>query len=147
MNHRVLIDGEEIDLTSVLAEAEVTGAGPGIYSILWKGRVFDVRISQTRVIVNGAAFEAEVIDPRELRDSASTAASHGRAEIVSPMPGKVIRVLVAEGDEVESGQGMVVVEAMKMQNELASPRKGVVSAVRAAAGAAVAAGEVLAVVE
>jgi len=66
---------------------------------------------------------------------------------VAPMPGKVVRILAAESAEVEAGQGIVVVEAMKMQNEIKSPKKGVVRKVVAAEGAAVNAGDVLAVVE
>jgi biotin carboxyl carrier protein len=63
------------------------------------------------------------------------------------MPGKVIRVLVSQGDSVEAGQGLVVVEAMKMQNEMKSPKAGRVAEVRAEPGAAVLAGETLIVVE
>ena len=63
------------------------------------------------------------------------------------MPGKVVRVLVKENSEVDAGQGVVVVEAMKMQNEIKSPKKGVVRKMIAAEGASVNAGDVLAVVE
>jgi biotin carboxyl carrier protein len=63
------------------------------------------------------------------------------------MPGKVVRLLVAAGDTVEAGQGLLVVEAMKMQNELKSPKKGIVRQVLAREGAAVNAGDVLAIVE
>jgi biotin carboxyl carrier protein len=63
------------------------------------------------------------------------------------MPGKVVRVLVREGDEVEEGQGLVVVEAMKMENEIPAPRAGRVSAVKARPGLAVEAGATLVVVE
>jgi biotin carboxyl carrier protein len=67
--------------------------------------------------------------------------------VLAPMPGKVVRVLVEEGQEVEAGAGLVVVEAMKMQNELKSPKKGTVAELRARPGATVNAGDVLAVVE
>ena len=63
------------------------------------------------------------------------------------MPGKIVRVLVSEGDAVEAGQGVIVVEAMKMQNEVRSPKAGVVVKVAVAEGATVFAGEVLAIVE
>ena len=63
------------------------------------------------------------------------------------MPGRVVRLLVAEGDAVEAGQGIVVVEAMKMQNEIKSPKKGIVKKIAATAGTAVNAGDVLAIVE
>ena len=63
------------------------------------------------------------------------------------MPGKVVRVLAPPQTEVEAGQGVIVVEAMKMQNELKSPKKGIVQKVLAAEGARVNAGDVLAIVE
>jgi biotin carboxyl carrier protein len=63
------------------------------------------------------------------------------------MPGRIVRVLVAENSEVEAGQGIVVVEAMKMQNEIKSPKKGVVKKIAATTGAAVNPGDVLAVIE
>ena len=71
----------------------------------------------------------------------------GKKKIVAPMPGKVVRVLVKEGAEVEAGQGVVVVEAMKMQNELKSPKQGTVQKVIAVEGANVNAGDVLLIVE
>ena len=73
--------------------------------------------------------------------------AEGRQPIVAPMPGKVIRLLVSAGDEVEAGQGLVVVEAMKMQNEIRSPKRGKVERVVATEGQNVNAGEVLAWVD
>ncbi len=75
------------------------------------------------------------------------AAASGTQEIVAPMPGKVVRVLVAAGDEVKVRQGLVVVEAMKMENELRSPKDGRVKEVRVQQGTSVEAGRVLVVVE
>jgi biotin carboxyl carrier protein len=63
------------------------------------------------------------------------------------MPGRVVRLLLTKGAEVEAGQGVVVVEAMKMQNEIKSPKKGVVQKMLAVEGATVNAGDVLAIVE
>ena len=71
----------------------------------------------------------------------------GQQQILAQMPGKVIRLLVLVGDEVEAGQGLVVVEAMKMQNEIRSPKKGKVERVLATEGQNVNAGEVLAWVD
>jgi biotin carboxyl carrier protein len=71
----------------------------------------------------------------------------GVETITAPMPGKVVRVLVAPGDAVEAGQGLVVVEAMKMQNEMKASLAGRVATVPAREGATVAAGEVLATIE
>ncbi len=63
------------------------------------------------------------------------------------MPGKVVRVLVAEGNEIEAGAGVLVVEAMKMQNEVKSPKKGIIQKILVSEGATVSAGDVLAIVE
>jgi biotin carboxyl carrier protein len=89
----------------------------------------------------------EVQDPRALRHNAARADVEGRQTLTAAMPGKVVRVLTAPGDEVQAGQGIVVVEAMKMQNEVKSPKTGRVLSVAVGEGAAVAAGDVLAVVE
>jgi biotin carboxyl carrier protein len=68
-------------------------------------------------------------------------------KIVAPMPGKVVRILAREGTEVQAGQGIIVVEAMKMQNELKSPKQGVVQKIEVTEGATVNAGDVLVIVE
>jgi biotin carboxyl carrier protein len=74
-------------------------------------------------------------------------AAHGEQKIVAPMPGRVVRVLVAAGDRVEARQPVAVVEAMKMENELRAPKAGTVKDVSVAAGTSVEAGRVLVVVE
>jgi biotin carboxyl carrier protein len=71
----------------------------------------------------------------------------GRQSIVAPMPGKVVRILAAAGESVEANQGLLVVEAMKMQNEIRSPKAGKVVEVKVASGEAVNSGQVLLVVE
>ena len=98
-------------------------------------------------MVNGRPLAVEVYDPRSLRERTGGGASHGRQNICAPMPGKIVRVLVAAGDAVEAGQGLVVVEAMKMQNEMKSPKAGRVIEVKTRPEATVAAGEVLMVIE
>ncbi len=99
------------------------------------------------LMVNGAPMAVELFDPRASRPRHGSAAGRGRLNIAAPMPGKVVRVLVSQGDAVEEGQGLVVVEAMKMQNEMKSPKAGRVVEVRAKPDSAVGAGEVLMVVE
>ena len=89
----------------------------------------------------------EVLDPRRLSRQAHDTGPGGSGEIRVPMPGKVVAVHVAECEPVKRGQGLVVVEAMKMQNELSAPRDGVVVSLRAKAGDSVAAGATLAVIE
>ena len=121
---------------------------PGCYSVLINGRSYRVaRTLSGEFDVNGLSFPAEVFDPRALRARGKGSDAHGRQNVAASMPGKVIRVLVSEGDMVEAGQGLVVVEAMKMQNELKSPKAGRIVEVKTKAHAAVAAGDVLVVVE
>ena len=97
--------------------------------------------------VNGRRLTVELEDPRDRRSSREGISSHGNRQVRAPMPGKVVRVLAAIGDEVEEGRGLVVVEAMKMQNEMKSPKAGRVVEIRVAPGAAVTAGDVLVVIE
>ncbi len=106
------------------------------------------RLSELEVSVRGSSYQIKLVDPKRLRSSQSGGEhDKGSAQIVSPMPGKVVRVLVEAGAEVEAGAGIVVVEAMKMQNEMKTPKAGIVVELKASAGATVNAGEVLAVVE
>jgi len=124
---------------------------PGVYSILTGGRMYEARVEETPdglvVVVDGHRFEIDVQDPRRWRSKTAGLGSEGIAAVRAPMPGKVVRVLVTPGDAVEAGQGLVVVEAMKMQNEMKAPRAGRVLKISAQAGAAVAAGDVLATIE
>lgn len=100
------------------------------------------------VVIGGASYAITLVDPKRLSSTRSSAGhDHGAAEIVSPMPGKIVRVLVEAGAQVEAGVGIIVVEAMKMQNEMKAPKAGVVVSINAEAGAAVNAGDVLAVIE
>ncbi len=92
-------------------------------------------------------FTAEVADPRPGAAATWRVELEGRQQIVAPMPGKVVRVLVKAGDKVEAGQGLLVVEAMKMQNEIRSPKSGVIERLQVKEGQPVNAGEVLAWVE
>jgi len=126
---------------------EAVETAPGVWSLLWEGQSFEAIVEPEAVIVNGARIAATSLDPRNWSPADAHAAASGPARVAAPMPGKVVRVLVAEGDTVEEGQGIAVVEAMKMQNEMQAPRAGVVRALRAAAGDTVAAGEGLATIE
>jgi len=117
-------------------------------SVLLNGRSYQVSKGVGNEIwVNGRLLSMEVFDTRDLRPGQGASANPGRQEIAASMPGKVIRVLVAAGDPVEEGQGLVVVEAMKMQNEMKSPKAGRVVEIRARPDATVGAGEILVVVE
>jgi len=122
--------------------------GEGRWSFLIEGLSYAVTLlGASEVSVNGQLFHVDVFDPRSLRGRRVAAEGSGPQTLAALMPGRVIRVLVEAGQEVEAGQGLIVVEAMKMQNEMKSPRAGRVVEVRAGAGATVAAGDVLVVIE
>jgi biotin carboxyl carrier protein len=139
------LDGQEIKVDAVVTRHDVL-------SLLLDGRSYEVKREQTatdlHLWVGSTRFGVELRDPRSLRGRKDGAGDEkGPRKLVAPMPGKIVRVLVAEKSEVEAGQGVVVVEAMKMQNEIKSPKKGVVQKVLVAPGANVNAGDVLAIVE
>ena len=100
------------------------------------------------VYLHGVSHEVTIVDPKRLRSGQATGShDHGEAQIRATMPGKVVRVLVEPGTQVEAGAGIVVVEAMKMQNELKTPKAGKVAKLSATVGETVNAGDVLAVIE
>jgi biotin carboxyl carrier protein len=118
------------------------------YSVLIEGRSYRAQLSaKGEIIVNGRTFAVEVNDPRKLRGRGSADSGSGRKTITAPMPGRVISILVEKGQQIEAGQGLIVVEAMKMQNEMKSPRAGKVLEIRTTTGAAVSAGDALLVIE
>ena len=136
-------------------ELELKRVSDRSYLMSDDGKVFDCRVDgrlesggQVDVMVGANRHAITLIDPKRLR-SASGAGAHGEgaARIVAPMPGKVVRLLVAAGQEVEAGQGIVVVEAMKMQNEMKSPKSGTIGSINVAVGTTVNGGDLLAVVE
>ena len=142
---RCRLDRREVQLDAVLVQ-------PDVLSVLIEGKVYEIRRERVgtglRVWVGEQSYTAELRDPRSLRNR-RLQADHGKGarQLVAPMPGKVVRFLVAKNSPVEAGQGVVVVEAMKMQNEIKSPKKGTVVKLAVAEGAAVNAGDVLAIVE
>lgn len=133
-----------------LVEADALRISRGTYSILLGGKSFEVTAEETPdgllLRTNGREFQVEVIDPRSWRRRRGAGIElEGRQQLVAPMPGKIVRVLVAAGQQVTTGQGLLVIEAMKMQNEIRSPKTGIVEKV-AREGQTVNAGEVLAIV-
>jgi len=97
--------------------------------------------------VGSQRYAAEVRDPRSLRGRARDIDDRGPKKLTAPMPGKVVRILLSPGSAVEAGAGVLVVEAMKMQNEIKSPKKGTIQKILVSEGAAVNAGDVLVIVE
>ncbi|MBX5483538.1 MAG: biotin/lipoyl-binding protein [Myxococcaceae bacterium] len=110
---------------------------------------FEDHEDEVAVLVKGHVVRVDVADERRRRLRAATAAfsAEGKQTITAPMPGKVVKVLVKVGDEVKEGQGLVVVEAMKMENELKSPKAGKVVEITAKEGSAVEMNAKLVVVE
>jgi biotin carboxyl carrier protein len=137
------IDGRQV-------EADAVRIAPGVYSILIDGRAFEFRAKATADSIMlrtaGREFRVEIVDPRSWhRGRGGRIEMEGRQEVHAPMPGKIVRLLVEPGQHVELGQGLLVVEAMKMQNEIRSPKSGTVERL-VPEGHTVNAGEVLAVI-
>jgi biotin carboxyl carrier protein len=138
------LDGKELEIDAVIARPDVLSLRIGnlAYEIKSERLANDLHLW-----VGSRRFSVEVRDPRSLRGRTRAGEYLGPRKITAPMPGKVVRLLVREGDEVEPGRGIVIVEAMKMQNEIKSPKKGIVGKIIVGEGAAVNAGDVLAIVE
>jgi biotin carboxyl carrier protein len=141
---RWFADGHALD-------ADAKEVSTGVYSILLQGESFEVRIEtlggELRATTRGREYQVSIHDPREWKKNrAGAAEAEGRQQVRAPMPGKVVRVLVATGDQVQAGQGLMVVEAMKMQNEIRAPKSGKIERLSVAEGQTVNSGEVVAVV-
>jgi len=172
----MIFEVEIDDRLRQIAVTETGAAGPdgGRFTILVDGVPHDVDVRRTDLglsllfLDNGRTVDVATtersggewlvqlphvsigvaVDPRRFRrGSAGAVAATGELRVTAPMPGRVVRVLVKPGDEVAARQGLVVIEAMKMENELAAPRAGRVKDVAVADGASVEAGRVLVVIE
>jgi biotin carboxyl carrier protein len=142
---RCKLDGRELPVDVVFSQS-------GVLSILLNGKSYEVKQetagAETSIVVGNDRFRASVRDPRSLRSRRRGSDSgQGVKKLSAPMPGKVVRILAPAGTEVEAGQPVLVIEAMKMQNELKSPKKGRVKKIAVSEGAAVEAGQALAEVE
>ena len=140
-----------VELPGRHVTVDVVELSEATYSLLIDGRSYDVTVGvaekEYQVSVNGSQFDVCLRDPRKFRKrTASGSDSAGPMPVVAPMPGKIVRLLVREGETVSEGQGVIVIEAMKMQNELKAPRAGTVEEIRVTENQAVNAGESLLVV-
>ncbi len=139
------IDGREVQIDAVLTR-------PDVLSLLIEGKAYEVKRERTAtdmlLCVGSVRYAAGLRDPRSLKSRKDGAGyAKGPRKLIAPMPGKVVRVLAPANSEVNEGQGVIVVEAMKMQNEIKSPKKGIVQKVLVTVGVNVNAGDVLAIVE
>jgi pyruvate carboxylase subunit B len=147
------VDGESVtvDGHTVLARVqELEGTPVRVVAIGSQVHRIVVRRGTSRgaytLWVDGHRFEGEALDERTraIRDiTAASSKSTGPAPVIAPMPGLIVRVSVAVGDHVQAGQGLVVMEAMKMENELRSSGSGFIKAVHVAPGKAVEKGMLL----
>jgi biotin carboxyl carrier protein len=138
------LNRKELEIDAVLAH-------PNVLSLRLGTSSYEVKAEHAGndlyLWVGSKRFAAEVRDPRSFRRRARAQDDYGPRKISAPMPGRVIRILIREGDLVEAGHGILVVEAMKMQNEIKSPKKGRLAQILVGEGAAVNPGDVLAIVE
>lgn len=168
MKLKVQIEDREQDLTVKFEDghiaAEVGGRvydlqvrqpSPDSFLFFLGASVYECRVSKRAtskevfdVDIRGRNYAVTIVDPKRLRSGQnSDRHHHGVTEIQAPMPGKVVRVDVEAGASIEKGAGIVVVEAMKMQNEMKATRAGRVVTLAAVAGGTVNAGEILATIE
>ena len=149
--------GEKIsaEVNGRVYEIEASEVEPNVYLFKHANKIYQIFVAPNensnepmQVNVNGSDFEIKLTDPKRLRGTTGTNEhGDGAAEIKTAMPGKIVRILVEQGAEVQKGDGILVVEAMKMQNEMKSPKDGIVTELRAAEGATVNAGDILAVIK
>ena len=132
-------------------DAHIEAITPGVYSLLLNGKTYEAYVSKRPgdtpgidggyvIMVGLRRYLVELHDPRRWRRSGSSIDAEGPQEILAPMPGKIVKVLVAAGQEVTRDQGLLVIEAMKMQNELRAPRDGRIERVYVKEGSGVESG-------
>lgn len=148
------LDGETYKLRGAIearGAASIARIQDGVFSVLLDRKSSTVRVVPVRggyeVLAGSVSRLIEIADLRDRSSKTNKQSLAGPYELRALMPGKVIKLLVAEGERVEAGQALIVVEAMKMQNETKSPKAGVVTKIFAQEGATVAAGERLLLVE
>lgn len=165
MKYTAIIDGQSLDIELNFRDGRsidarignehylllVETVEPGVYWMDWNNRSIEILVSPNgdaySVSLDGQRMDVEVVDTRAALRKAAHHGHAGTVEIRAPMPGKVVKILAAEGAKVEISQGLLVIEAMKMQNEVKSPKSGVVRKIGVKETAAVNAGDLLAIVE
>jgi biotin carboxyl carrier protein len=165
MKYTVVLAGERVDLEIDLTDprkivAQVAGRAysletktvePGVYWFNWNNRSIELSVTpagaEYTVSVDGLRFVAEILDARAALRKAAQQGHDGVVELRAPMPGKIVKVLLQPGSEVSANQGILVMEAMKMQNEVKSPKSGILKRVAVQENATVNSGELLAIVE
>jgi biotin carboxyl carrier protein len=160
---RVAVNGEAFSLdlqpnayiwsaeTELSGHASVEEVMPGVFSVLLEERSLQVNVAPHpqgyEVWVGLERYFISLADPRDRAANARVAGAKGPMDVRAQMPGKIIKLLVEVGVAVTAGQGLIVVEAMKMQNEVKAPKDGTLTRVHVAEGGTVGAGDLLLVVE
>jgi len=166
MTYDVIVDGKthRLELTrgentwlcrvdDHMIEVDAALTARDVLSVLVGGDAFEVKRERSlqgelHLVIGSARYAVDVQDPRSLRTRRAVGGGEaGPQKITAPMPGKIVRVMVAVGDEVKAGQGVIVMEAMKMQNEMKSPKDGNVQKILTSEGSTVNPGDTLAVIE
>lgn len=164
MKYTAFVDGQKLDIELLLRDNGVTEARVGhtvypleiretstdTFWLNWNNLSIEVAVIRSNgtytVALNGKRFEIDLSNGRSLRRSGAVSQT-GIVPVKARMPGKIVKILVSEGDEVQRNQGLLVMEAMKMQNEIQSPKIGRVRRIAVQEGATVGANELLAEVE
>lgn len=160
INAEILNERHEVEITregeKVLArvddriyELEASEVERDVFLLKHNNQIHQIYVAPSGLVnIGNHQIDIKLVDPRKLRNSGDSEASlEGKVEIKTAMPGKIVRILVEDGAEVKHGDGVIVVEAMKMQNEMKSPKDGVIKLIRVKVGDTVNAGEVLLVIE
>ena len=145
---RILVGSDaekEIDFEPGVYPLAALEAGTAL--VLRGGQVHRVTHANGRLLVNGKEVRLSLADPRNRRRNGNNNADSGRRDVKAAMPGKVIKILVEPGQSVEPAAGLLILEAMKMQNEVRSPGTGRVTSVHVAVGDTVASGQALVTLE
>jgi biotin carboxyl carrier protein len=140
------VDGESLEVDAALTARDVL-------SVLVDNKAYEIKRERSlrgeiHMVIGSARYAVDVQDPRSLRTRRAAAGSEvGPQKLAAAMPGKIVRIMVKEKDEVKAGQPLIVMEAMKMQNEMKSPKDGKVQKILTSEGSTVNAGDTLAVIE
>lgn len=140
------IDDQPMEIDAALTARDVL-------SVLVGGKAYEIKRERSlqgelHMVIGSARYAVDVQDPRSLRTRrAAAGAEAGPVRVTAPMPGKIVRIMVSEKEEVKAGQGIITMEAMKMQNELKSPKDGKVQKILTAEGSTVNPGDALAIIE
>lgn len=154
--YRVTLEGSGGDFRARVDDrcydVRILNPEPGVYTVLVGPRVFPLRVGPpspngtVTVTVRHQSFDVRLIDRRH-RPRAVDHGRQGRVEVTARMPGKIVRILTSTPTEIKAGEGILVIEAMKMQNEVRAPTSGRLVEITVREGQTVNAGETLAVIE